>query len=72
VIDRALGASPYFAGDEVSLADLFLAPIVAYVAEMPEGDALMSACPNLSRWLEAIAKRPSFTATLPPRLAPTS
>jgi hypothetical protein len=36
---------------------------VGDVAEMPEGDAVMSACPDLSRWLEAIAKRPSFTAT---------
>ena len=31
VLDRAYGAKPYILGDEVSLADLFIAPIVFYL-----------------------------------------
>lgn len=66
VIDRALERAAYLAGGEVTLADLFLAPIVAYVSTMPEGDELLGACPNLARWFAAICERASFTATIPP------
>jgi glutathione S-transferase len=66
VIDRELGKSAYLAGGEVTLADLFLAPITYYVSKMPEGDELFGACPNLARWFAAMSGRASFIATIPP------
>jgi glutathione S-transferase len=66
VIDRALGESAYLAGGEVTLADLFLVPIMDYVSKMPEGDELLGAFPNLARWLAAMSDRASFIATIPP------
>jgi glutathione S-transferase len=67
VLDGALACHEFLVGPDLTLADLFLAPIVAYLPAFPGGDALMAPCPRLSRWIEAMAKRPSFVATIPPR-----
>ncbi len=79
VIDAALAEMPaqfaalektyqrgdYLAGAAFSSADLFLAPILAYVQQMPEGGQLMANCPNLLRAQELVRQRPSFTLTNP-------
>ena len=79
VIDKALGEMPaqlaaletaytgreFLAGSTVSLADLLLAPILAYVAAMPEGGALVQQYTNVTRAHATMAQRPSFTATQP-------
>jgi len=64
-VDGALTASPYLAGEEASLADLFLAPLVAYLPAMAEGQAALGKCPNISAWAERMAARQSFGATQP-------
>ena len=67
VFDRALGESRYLAGETVSMADLFLLPIVFYLANfVPEKEELMADRPNLRRWLGDMSKRPSFAKTMPP------
>ncbi|MCB9762397.1 MAG: glutathione S-transferase family protein [Alphaproteobacteria bacterium] len=63
LIDGLVGDSAWLAGDQLSLADLTMAPVLAYVAGIPEGAAMMAACPNLSRVYGAISARESFTAT---------
>jgi len=65
LFDEALGASRYLAGPELSLADLFLAPIVAYVAATPEGDALFRQHLYVHQWYRDIGERASFNATSP-------
>jgi len=65
VVDAALARGGWLAGANLSLADLFLAPIVFYVAMMPEGKAMLPALGNLMRWYEMVAKRPSFALTEP-------
>ncbi|KPK05948.1 MAG: glutathione S-transferase [Betaproteobacteria bacterium SG8_39] len=65
--DAAYGEKNLLAGASVSLADLFLAPILAYVAAMPEGKELMTAVPNVARAQAAMRERASFKDTEPAR-----
>ncbi len=55
--------SPFIAG-ELSLADLYLAPVAAYLAMTPDKDALFDV-PGFGAWWEAVQARPSFAATQP-------
>lgn len=66
VADQALSETPYFAGDAVSLADLFVIPTFAYLEMTPEGDRMREAYPAVERWREAMKARPSFAATAAP------
>ena len=60
-----LGDQPFMAGAELSLADLHLAPVMAYFTATPEGQAQMPGYPKLARWWAAVAARPSMVATQP-------
>ncbi|MDH3701713.1 MAG: glutathione S-transferase family protein [Alphaproteobacteria bacterium] len=66
VADQTLSQSPYLAGDALSLADLFVIPIFAYLEMTPEGDRLRDPYPAVERWREAMKARPSFAATAAP------
>jgi glutathione S-transferase len=57
------GASPFIAGD-LSLADLYLAPICFYVSLTPDAEALF-ATEGFADWWTAIQALPSFQATMP-------
>lgn len=65
-LDKAYGRNDYLAGASLSSADLFLAPILAYVQFMPEGGQLMANYANVLRAQNLIRQRASFTATNPP------
>jgi glutathione S-transferase len=65
IFDAAYGAKDLLAGANVSLADLFLAPILGYIEGMPEGKALMKAAPNVARAQLAMRERESFKASDP-------
>ncbi len=62
----ASGEGPYLCGAQYTLADAFLAPILFYVGNMPDGAALLDAAPRVKAVQAAIADRPSFAATMPP------
>jgi glutathione S-transferase len=64
-LDKAYGSNDFIAGSAISSADLFLAPILAYVQMFPEGGALMAGYPNVLRAQGVIRQRPSFTGTNP-------
>ena len=64
--ETVLAKHEYLAGKAVSLADLFLAPIIASVMQTPEGQAMMPSYKAVARWFEAMAARPSFAAAHPP------
>lgn len=70
-LDKAYGASDWLAGGALSMADLFVAPILAYVAQMPEGAALLTAAPNLRRAQATMHARASFIGTDPSTPPPT-
>ena len=60
------GDSRWMAGESFSLADLHLAPVIAYVNQTPEGRAMLQRRPALARWWEEASKRPSVVATRSP------
>jgi glutathione S-transferase len=66
VIELAMktkGASPFIAG-ELSLADLYLAPIIAYVSLTPDKDAVFDV-PGFADWWAKTEALPSFKSTSP-------
>jgi glutathione S-transferase len=64
-IERLMGDGPWLAGSTLSLADLLLAPVVAYLHMTPEAGPLMADRPNLARWWQAMSARPSMERTAP-------
>ena len=57
------GSSPFIAG-ELSLADLYLAPMLFYVGLTPDKDAVL-AVPGVSEWWTNVQALPSFKSTTP-------
>ena len=56
-------SDPFIAG-QLSLADLYLAPIMAYVAMTPDVSGLLT-IPGLKDWWTTIEALPSFKSTSP-------
>jgi len=65
LMERAYAGSDYLAGGALSFADLFVAPILYYVEQFPEGQRLLTDMPNIRRAQASIRARPSFVATDP-------
>jgi len=60
---RTKGPSPFIAG-ELSLADLYLAPIAFYVSLTPDKDEVFGV-EGFAAWWSAIQALPSYTSTAP-------
>ena len=54
---------PFLVGDRLSLADLWAAPMFAYLCLAPTGKELLAGFPGLQAWLELMLARPSLRAT---------
>jgi glutathione S-transferase len=67
LLDDAVAEGPFLLGAELSLADLLLAPMMFYLAQTPEGGAILNETRNLARSRDAIRARPSFQETMPPQ-----
>ena len=66
LIDTALEGNTYLAGDQLSLADLFVAPIMSYLGNLPESGEILAKSANIQRAGTAMKERPSFINTMPP------
>jgi glutathione S-transferase len=60
---RLLGEQAFFAGESMSLADLLVAPAIAFFTATPEWAELGAPHQNLVAWLARMEARPSFMAT---------
>lgn len=60
---RTRGASPFIAG-ELSLADLYLAPILSYVAMTPDAEAVFGV-PGFAEWWDRVQALPAYKETQP-------
>jgi len=60
---QLLGSQPCFAGDQLSLADLMVAPQLDFFAGTPEWAPLTANKPNLLAWLDRMNRRASMQAT---------
>ncbi len=65
VIDEMLCRHRYLAGPTLTLADLFLSPVVYWIEKTPEGEEALDMFPTLRRWFHGIAGRDSFKSTTP-------
>ena len=66
ILDRAVAATGYLAGEQFSYADINLLPILYYIRQLPEGAEAFSAATHLAAYYERHAARPSFARTMPP------
>jgi glutathione S-transferase len=66
VLDRAVAATGYLAGDDFTLADINILPMLFYVNRFEEGKAILGAAKNLSAYMERHFARPSFRKSAPP------
>ena len=58
-----LTAGPHLLGEQLTLADLHLLPVIAYLRLAPEGQALLAKAPKVAAWRETMASRPSVRET---------
>ena len=64
-LEQLIGEQRFLAGDQLTLADVLLAPQLDFFAATPEG-ASMLAGTRLSAWLTRMNARPSMAATTRP------
>ncbi len=63
--ERILGDGTWFGGAAISLGDLHLAPLFAYMTMAPEGGDLMKPHQRLAAWWQRMSARPSMAKTQP-------
>ncbi|WP_439815220.1 glutathione S-transferase family protein [Zavarzinia sp. CC-PAN008] len=69
VYDAHLARHAFLAGADVTLADLFLAPMLHMLRAHPGGVEALSDYPAMMRWQRTLEARPSLRATEPEPLA---
>ena len=65
-LERPFGTQPYLTGDTMTVADLYLVPILYYLGMTEEGQAALPAFPAIAQWQARMAERPGVRATVPP------
>jgi len=60
---ESLAAPTYLVGSDVTVADLWVLPMLAYLKLSPSGAALLRDAPKLTAWLDRMQDRPSAQAT---------
>jgi glutathione S-transferase len=60
---RLLGDQPYMVGEQMTLADVIIAPLMDFFVASPEWQVLTAAHPNLTHWFMRMSQRDSMRAT---------
>ena len=66
LLDRTVARTGYLVGDALTLADIFVLPMLHYLRLLPESGAMLAPSTNLGRYFETHAARPSYVRTIPP------
>jgi glutathione S-transferase len=66
LLDGAVAATNHLVGDQFTLADIYLLPMLFYLKLLPESAPMLAPSTALGRYLETHAARPSFVRTVPP------
>ncbi|PBC08835.1 glutathione S-transferase family protein [Mesorhizobium sp. WSM3859] len=61
VLTSLKAKGPWLLSEQLTLADLHAAPIIAYFLKVAEGQKLFARFPDLQDWWDRIAKRASFS-----------
>ena len=64
-LETVAGRGQYLCGNDLSLADIHLAPMIGYFVLAPEGRALLQKSVVLSEWWSVLSRRRAFAATMP-------
>ena len=70
VFQTILGNNHYLVGDEVTLADLFVAPNIFYFDDTSEGELMLNQFPQLRRWMNRMKEQTSVQKVGLPELPP--
>ena len=65
VLEKGIDAAPYVVGGTLTLADIFVGPLVHYLEYTPEFAGYLGDHPKLSRFIETMRARQAFKATMP-------
>ncbi len=65
LFEKAYGGNDYLTSSSMTMADLFLAPLIFYVGQFPEGKELLEKYPRVRNGQAVMRERPSFAATAP-------
>ncbi len=68
VLDRAVAATGHLAGEDFTLADINLLPILYYLGKLPQSAAMIAENAALSAYYARHSARESVQSTLPPPL----
>ena len=66
ILDDAVAKTGYLVGDQFSLADVNLLPMLYYIRQLPEGAVALAPERHLGRYYARLAARPSFERIMPP------
>ena len=66
ILDKAVASTGYLVGDQFTLADINLLPILYYVRQLPECAEALAIASHLACYYDRHAARPSFARTVPP------
>ncbi|MBV9520579.1 MAG: glutathione S-transferase family protein [Hyphomicrobiales bacterium] len=64
-ISDLMGVNPWLAGKQLSLADLYVAPMLDYFLMVPEGGEMIQEYGNLEEWWSHVGVRRSMVSTSP-------
>ena len=64
-LETLAGNARHLCGDELSLADIHLAPMIGYFQLVSEGKSILQRYAKLSNWWNGMSQRASFIATMP-------
>ncbi|MBS0243411.1 MAG: glutathione S-transferase family protein [Proteobacteria bacterium] len=64
-LESLAGPSQWLIDEEISLADIHWAPMIAYFAMHERGALLLDAYPRTAKWFAAIRQRPGFITSHP-------
>jgi len=70
VLDKAVVATGFLVGDDITFADLNLLPILHRLQQAPEGATALAGATHLERYYHQHAARRSFRRTMPPPRPP--
>lgn len=65
VVDKELRGQRWMVGEEMSLADLFIAPAIYMLKMVPDGDAMLHQFQHLGAWYTNMTTVESFRETAP-------
>jgi glutathione S-transferase len=69
LLDRTLAGSDCLAGPSLTLADLYVLPILGYLQGFPESVEILAPLRHLGAYFGTQAQRPSFRETVPPPMS---